>query len=97
MHFVFPKNYNFKQKILGFIDYSTAIIDLIIGFSLYFIINIIFDNFSIKVYLFISLYFPILLFSILGIRKENFISVFKYIFKFFRNQQIYLYNKKNDN
>ena len=40
MHFVFPKNYNFKQKILGFIDYSTAIIDLILGFSLYFIINI---------------------------------------------------------
>ena len=95
MHFIFPKNYNFKPKLLGFIEYSTAILDTAIGFILYFFVNLIFNNINIKIYVFISLFFPILLISILGINKESFISVFKYIFKFFKNQNIYLYNKQN--
>jgi hypothetical protein len=94
MHFVFPKNYNFKSKLLGFIDYSTAILDAILGLILYFIINLIFNDISTKIYVFISLFLPILLFSILGINKESFISVFIYIFKFCRNQNVYLYNKE---
>ena len=93
MHFIFPKNYNFKPKLLGFIEYSTAILDVILAIFIYFLVNIIFSNISIKIYVFISLFFPILLISILGINKESFISVFKYIFKFFKNQNIYLYQK----
>jgi len=91
MHFVFPKNYNFKPKLLGFIEYSTAIFDAILGFLIYFLVNLIFSNINTKIYVFITLYLPILLISILGINKENFISVFTYIFKFFKNQNIYLY------
>lgn len=93
MHFIFPKNYNFKPKLLGFIEYSTAILDTVLAIIIYFFINIIFTNTTIKIYVFISLFFPILLTSILGINKESFISVFKYIFKFFKNQKIYLYKK----
>lgn len=93
MHFVFPKNYNFKPKLLGFIEYSTAIFDAIIGFLIYFLVNLIFSNINTKIYVFITLYLPILLISILGINKESFISVFTYIFKFFKNQNIYLYNR----
>lgn len=95
MHFIFPKNYNFKQKILGFIDYSTAILDTIMGFIIYFFINLLFTNLNVKIYIFISLFFPILLISILGINKENFISVFTYMFKFIKNQNIYLYNRNH--
>ena len=29
MKFIFPKNYNFKNKLFGFIDYSTIFINLI--------------------------------------------------------------------
>lgn len=93
MNFIFPKNYNFKSKFLGILDYSTAILNLIIGFILLSIINFIFQNITIKIYLFISLYFPILLFSILGINRENFITVFLYMNSFFKNQRIYLYRK----
>lgn len=93
MNFIFPKNYNFKSKFLGILDYSTAILNLIIGFILFSIINFIFQNITIKIYLFISLYFPILLFSILGINRENFITVFLYMNSFFKNQRIYLYRK----
>lgn len=93
MHFIFPKNYNFKPKLLGFIEYSTAIFDTVIGIILYILVNLIFKNINIKIYVFISLFFPILLISILGINKESFISVFAYVFKFFKNQNVYLYRK----
>ena len=93
MHFIFPKNYTFKPKLLGFIEYSTAILDTVLGIIIYFIVNTIFTNLTIKIYVFIALFFPIVLFSILGINRESVISVFIYIFKFFKNRKVYLYNK----
>ena len=93
MNFIFPKNYNFKSKLFGIIEYSTALLDVIIAVLLYLLVNIFFNNINIKIYVFICLFFPILLISILGLNKESFISVFKYIFKFFKNQNIYLYKK----
>lgn len=96
MHFIFPKNYNFKPKLLGFIDFSTAILDTIIGVIIYFIVNTFFTSINVKIYLFISLFLPILLISILGINKESFISVFMYMFKFIKNQNVYLYKRNNN-
>lgn len=93
MQFVFPKNYNFKPKLLGFIDYSTAIIDTVIGVIIYFFVNLLFSNIDIKIYVFISLFLPVFLISILGINKENFVNVFKYMIKFIRNQNVYLYKR----
>lgn len=93
MNFIFPKNYNFKPKLLGFIDYSTAILDSCLGAIIFFIVNTVFSNLNIKIYVFVSLFFPILLISILGINKENFISVFNYMFKFIKNRNVYLYNR----
>ena len=95
MKFIFPKNYNFKYKLLGFIDYSTAILDTIIGFILFKIINIFNTTITTKIYIFVIMYVPILLFSILGIGRENILSVIYYLFKFFKNRGIYLYNKSN--
>lgn len=96
MHFIFPKNYNFKPKLFGFIEYSTAILDSIIGGLLYFFINYFFTNITIKIYIFIILFLPILLISILGINKESFLDVFKYILKFIKNQNIFLYYKDHE-
>lgn len=93
MKFIFPKNYSFRYKLLGFIDYSTAILDAIIGAILYFILNIFIRNLLTKIYIFIILFLPILLFSILGLARENLLSVIYYMFKFFKNQNVYLYNK----
>ena len=95
MHFIFPKYYDFKSKLLGIIDYSTAILDLIIGILIYLLVNLIFENINLKIYVFTSLFFPVLLISILGINKENIISIVIYMFKFFKNQNIYLYKKNN--
>lgn len=93
MHFIFPKNYNFKPKLFGFIQYSTAILDSLIGFFIYKFVNFTFTDINIKIYVFISLFLPILLISILGINKESFLTVFQYIFKFIKNQNIYLYSR----
>ena len=65
MHFIFLKNYDFKSKLLGIIDYSTAILDLIIGILIYLLVNLIFENINLKIYVFTSLFFPVLLIRIL--------------------------------
>lgn len=99
MKFIFPKNYTFQYKLLGFIDYSTAILDAVIAFILFFILNIFISNILTKIYIFIILFLPILLFSIFGLGKENLLSVIFYMYKFIKNQNIYLYSKnfKNKN
>lgn len=96
MHFIFPKNYSFRPKLLGFIEYSTAILDSIIGIFIYAFVNFVFTNINTKIYVFISLFLPILLISVLGINKESFITFFRYMFKFIKNQNVYLYTKNSD-
>lgn len=97
MKFIFPKNYNFKYKLLGFIDYWTAILDAIIGFVLFGIINIFIHTISTKIYIFIIIYIPILLFSIFGLANENLLSVIYYMFKFFKNRGVFLYSRNFEN
>lgn len=93
MKFIFPKNFDFKNKFLGFIDYSTIFINLI-WFALVFIfINLFLDNFNIKIFLLILLCLPFLLISISGFNGENFVYVFRYIFSFLLKQKLYLYFK----
>ena len=94
MKFIFPKNYNYNMKLFGFISYSTAIIDVILGIIILGIVNLIFKSMNLKIYFFIGTYLPILLFSILGINRENFLTVVIYIFKYFKNRKVYLYQKE---
>ena len=93
MKFIFPKNYSFKYKLLGFIDYTTAILDTILGFLLYFILSIFIKSITSRLYIFIIIFFPLVLFSIFGLGKENLISVVFYMHSFFKKQNVYLYNK----
>ena len=39
MKFIFPKNYNFKNKIFGIIDYSTALVNIIWYAFIFLLIN----------------------------------------------------------
>ena len=48
MHFIIPKNYKFKNKILGIIDYSTGLINLIWNIIIYIILRTINTSFSVK-------------------------------------------------
>lgn len=91
--YIFPQNYNFKNKFLGFIDYSTLIFIIIWCAFILFIFKFFHINLTIKIFIFISLTLPVLIISIVGFNHENIIYVFYYIFKFYKNKRIYLYKK----
>ena len=85
MKFIFPKNYNFKNKILGIIDYTTAFFNVAWYGIVFLFVNLFFNSLKIKIIIFILLGFPLFLFSIF--------YVFKYMSKYFIKQKLYLYNK----
>ena len=94
MKFIFPQNYKFKNKLLGFIDYSTAIMNVIWCILVWFIIHLFTSNISIILFLFIILCLPVFLFSITGVFGENILFVISYILKFFTKPKLYLFLKK---
>ncbi len=93
MKFIFPQNYKFNTKILGLIDYQTAILNLIWGGLVFLIINFLFNSLNIKIFLFIVLVFPVLIFSAVGINGENVISVIIYMLKFLIRPKLLFYSK----
>ena len=95
MKFIFPQNYNFNSKFLGIIEYNVLILNIIWCAFVFCVINILFNNINIKIFLFIVFCCPILLFSIFSFNHENIISIFIYISKFIFKPKLYLYCKKS--
>jgi hypothetical protein len=93
LKFIFPQNYNFKNKILGIIDYTTLIFNIIWIALIVFLLNIIFNNLNIKIFFTIIFCFPIIILSLIGFNGENILYVFSYMFKYIFKQKLYLYNK----
>ena len=93
MKFIFPQNYSFKNKLFGFIDYSTLFLNIIWDFFMYCMLDLFSINISVKISVFIVFCFPLFLFSIIGFNHENFIYVLLYLFKFLFSKKIYFYNK----
>lgn len=96
MNFIFPKNYRFTSKILGFIDYSTAILNIIFAIILYNFLHIFIKNIIDMIPIFIPIFLPFFLITIIGIQKESFISVAVYILKYLFSPKLYLYTKKSN-
>ena len=94
MKFIFPQNYSFKNKLFGFIDYSTLFLNIIWDFFMFCFLDLFNLNISIKISIFIIFCFPIFLFSIIGFNHENFIYVLTYLFKYLFNKKIYFYSKE---
>ena len=95
MKFIFPQNYNFKNKLFGIFDYSTLILNIILGLLIYGLLNIFIHDISIKIFTFIILFFPFFLFSIIGFNHENIVYILIYLIKFLIKPKLYLYNKNN--
>ncbi len=93
MNFIFPENYNFKNKLFGLFDYSTVIINIIWAFLMFQISKMLPFNLNIKISVFIIFYFPLLLFSIFGFNNENIFYFLSYMFKFVKNRRIYFFSK----
>lgn len=93
--FIFPQNYNFKPKILGVIDYPTAIFCIIYCLFIFFIFNLIFDSFQLIFSCSIAAILPIIIFCFVGFNGENISSVIKYMFLYFIKPKVYVFNKKS--
>ena len=93
MKFIIPQNYDFKNKLFGFMDYSTAIFNVVWALLMFIFVNIFPFSINIKIGLFILFYFPLLLFSFFGFNNENILYVSCYIFKFIKNSNVYFYGK----
>lgn len=93
MKFIIPQNYSFKNKILGIFDYSTAFFNIIWYAIVFIVLNLIFKSWNIKIFLLISLCFPITLFSFIGFSGEPIVYVFKYVIKYLLRPKLYLYKK----
>ncbi len=91
MKFIFPQNYNLNSKLFGMFDYSTVIFNILWGLFIFCLINLIFNNVTIKIFLFITLYFPIFMFSLIGFNHENILYVLYYIAKYLFKPKVYLY------
>ena len=68
MKFIFPQNYNFKNKLFGIIDYSDLFFNIIWNLFIFLLINLIFKNNTIKIFIFIIFSLPVLLFSIFSFK-----------------------------
>lgn len=93
MKFIIPKNYKFKNKIFGIIDYPTAIINIVWDVFIYFLLRNIHANISIRIFIFTLLSFPILLITIVGFNNESPIYTLKYVVRFLIRQKVYLFKK----
>lgn len=91
MKFIFPTNYNFKNKILGVLDYPTAIFNVVYFLIIFSLFNSIFNSINLKIIFVVVFYFPILLFSIVGFNHENILYSLYYIIKYFIKPKVYLY------
>lgn len=93
MKFIFPQNYDFKNKILGVIDYSTAFVNLLWYSVVFILVSLLFNDWSLKTFVFVSLCFPLLLFSFAGFNGENVVYVFSYLFRFLGRPKLLLYRR----
>lgn len=93
MKFIIPQNYKFTTKILGIIDYQTAVLNAIWAGAIFLTLNAICNSLNLKIFLFIVLVFPMLIFSIVGVNGENLINVIIYMSKFIIKPKLLFYSK----
>lgn len=94
MKFIFPKNFNFKNKLFGIIDYNIVLVNIVWYVLILILINIVFKSLQIKIFLFIIFCFPFFLVSVTGLNGENILYVILYLYRFSRKQKLYFYFKK---
>ena len=93
MKFIFPQNYDFNNKLFGFIEYTTLFLYIIWGVLVYFISCIFSSNIFFQISVFIVLFLPFLLFSIIGFNHEKIIYIIKYLYIFAKSPKYYLFKK----
>ena len=89
------ENYKIKSKFLGIISYKNLIIITIYSFVIFKILEI--TNLTIihKSYIFILLFIPILVGSIINVNGDNILDTIKILIKFYISKKIYISDYNN--
>lgn len=93
MKFIFPQNYSFSNKLLGFLDYSTAIFFCIFGACLYGILHLCIPTLFMRLSVFILLFLPIVLLGCIGFNHEKITYVCYYMIRYFFSPRYYIFYK----
>ena len=93
MKFVFPQNYNFNNKLFGFIDYSTLILNILWGLLIFLFIYFIIPNITLQIIFFIILFLFFCFFILFLFNYEKILYIIIYLFKYIISPKIYLFKK----
>lgn len=94
--YIFPENYNKKEKFLGIIEYRLIIIIGIICSIVFYTLKYVFLNIKLKVCLFIVFAGLPSIFILIGVNGENMVDFIRYIFKFLIKEKVYVYRKTEE-
>ncbi len=91
--YIIPKNYDFKSKLFGIIEYRLGIFLSALILALI----IIFRGFNIsaimKLQIIIIIVVPILMIGTIGVRGEKFFDILKLLFSYYLKPKVYFYSK----
>ena len=93
MKFIFPQNYNFTNKLFGFIDYTTIILNIIWGLLIFSFVYFFIPNITLKIGIFIVFFLPFALFSIIGFNHERILYILIYLYFYVSRPKMYLFKK----
>ncbi len=93
MKYIIPKNYDFKPKLFGIIEYRLGIFLVILTLSLIFILHNINIPAMIKIQIIIITLTPIIMIGTIGVRGEKLFDIIKMLVIYSLKTKVYFYSK----
>lgn len=92
--YIIPRNYDFKPKLFGIIEYKLGVFVSALTLALI----IIFQNIKMvaimKIQIIIVIIVPIIMIGTIGVRGEKFFDILKLLFSYYLKPKIYFYFKE---
>lgn len=97
MKYIIPKNYDFKPKLFGIIEYRFGIFVLSLSLILIFILNNINILAIIKIQILLLIIIPILMIGTIGVRGEKLFDILKILLFYALKQKVFFFSKELSN
>lgn len=94
-YFIFPTNYNRKEKFLGLIEYKSIAVVAGWGICVFSIIKSCSFPVLMKIYLFLFVFGIPAILLLVGFNGENMVDVLRYLLCYILNPKVYVYSKKS--
>lgn len=95
-YFIFPTNYNRKEKFLGMLDYKIISIIAVWGAIVFFILKAASCGTLMKIYLFLFVFGMPSILMLVGFNGENMADVLRYLLRYLISPKAYIYKKREE-